>query len=139
MSDHFIISDGKIVTAPKTTRQRILGGLAVFGAAAAVAIGALSLASPAKADPQLDELGKGGAGVSVCKILDALGVSSGTLLRIGETVVKNGQFTYADAGSFIMSAVSSNCPQYVGPLQNWAREHGNGAYVGDVGIAKKTV
>lgn len=69
MNDHFIISDGKIVMAPKTTRQRILSGLAVFGAAAAVAVGALSLASPAKADPQLDRLATGEGGRLVCEIL----------------------------------------------------------------------
>ena len=141
MSNHWIISDGKIVQAPKTARQRFLGALAMFGAVMAIAIGALSLASPAKAAPELDEKGKGTAGVSVCKIFDALGVNTGSLLKIADIVVENGggSFTYGDAGSFIMTAVRTNCPQYVGDINNWARAHGNGASLGDAKIAKKTV
>lgn len=138
MSDHFIISDGKIVQAPKTTRQRILGALATFGAVTTVVVGALSLASPAKADPQLDRLATGEGGRLVCEILSGSGVNTQTLMKIGD-IVHNRGYSYRDAGGFVMLSAISQCPEYVPALQKWAREHGNGAYVGDVGIAKKTV
>ena len=136
MNDHFIISDGKIVMAPKTTRQRILGALATFGLVSALVIGALSLASPAKADPKLDRLATGEGGRLVCEILAGSGVNTQTIMKIGD-IVHNRGYSYRDAGGFVMLSAMNQCPEYVPALNKWAKDHGSDA--DNTGPNKKTV